>query len=92
MKRFNSTKPKFSHLFQFVVLLANFFHRSKKNLTYEMVGEHRFDLANHRWEISNYKSKQALTFSLNSSSKLPIILSCLQVGNLHLVFVLMVDC
>jgi len=73
MKIFNSTKPKFSHLFQFVALLVNFLHRSKKNLTYEMVGEHLFDLVDHTWEISNYKSKQALTFSWNSSSKLPII-------------------
>jgi hypothetical protein len=73
MKRFNSTKPKFSHLFQFVALLANFLHRNKRNLTFEMVGEHLFDLADHKWEISNYKSKQALTFALNSSSELPLI-------------------
>ncbi len=73
MKRFSSTKPNFNHLFQFVALLANFLHRKKRNLTYEMVGEHLFDLADHKWEIYNYKPKQALTFALNSSSKLPLI-------------------
>ncbi len=73
MKRFSSTKQKFSHLFQFVALLVNFLHKNKRNLTYEVVGEHLFDLADHKWEISNYKPKQALTFALNSSFKLPLI-------------------
>jgi hypothetical protein len=37
-----------------------------------MVGKHLFDLVDHIWEISKYKSKQALIFALNSSSKLPL--------------------
>jgi hypothetical protein len=40
LKRFDSTKSKFNHLFQYVVLFFNLMHRKKKDLTYEVIGEH----------------------------------------------------
>jgi hypothetical protein len=38
MKRFDSTKPKYAHLFQVVTLLSNFLHERHMDLTYEVVG------------------------------------------------------
>jgi hypothetical protein len=39
MKRFNSTKLIYSHLFQVATLLINFLHRRHMDLTYEVIGD-----------------------------------------------------
>jgi hypothetical protein len=39
-KRFDNTKSKSNDLFQYVVLLTNFLQRRKRDLTYEVIGEH----------------------------------------------------
>ncbi len=49
VKRFDSTKSKFNHLFQCVVLLTNFLHRKKRDLTYEVIGEHLPNPTNYGW-------------------------------------------
>jgi hypothetical protein len=53
VKRFDSTKSKFNHLFQYNVLLINFLHRRKRDLTYEVIGEHLPNLTNYGW-IGDY--------------------------------------
>jgi hypothetical protein len=49
MKRFNSTKPKFNHLFQFATLFIDFLHRDRRVITYEMIVKHLVNLAHHIW-------------------------------------------
>jgi hypothetical protein len=49
VKKFDSTKSKFNHLFQYVVLLANFLYRRKRDLTYEVIGEHLHNPTNYGW-------------------------------------------
>jgi hypothetical protein len=39
IKRFDSTKPKYAHLFQVVIVLINFLCRKRMDLTYEVVGD-----------------------------------------------------
>jgi hypothetical protein len=39
MKRFDSTKPKFSHLFQVDILIINYLHCHRMDLTYEVIGD-----------------------------------------------------
>jgi hypothetical protein len=39
MKRFDSTKPKYAHLFQIVTLQINFLHKRCMDLTNEVVGD-----------------------------------------------------
>ncbi len=39
MKRFDSTKPKYAHLFKDVALLTNFLHKRHMDLTYKVVGD-----------------------------------------------------
>jgi len=39
MKSFDSTKPKYSHLFQVAVFLIKFLHMRWMNLTYEVIGD-----------------------------------------------------
>jgi len=39
MNRFDSTKPKYAHLFQITTFLTNFLHRRHMDLTYEVVGD-----------------------------------------------------
>jgi hypothetical protein len=45
MKRFDSTKPKYAHLFQDVAHLNNFLHMRCMDLTYEVVGDLIINLA-----------------------------------------------
>ncbi len=49
MKRFDSTKPKYSHLFQAVTILINFLHKKCMDFTYEIIGDHDTNLATHGW-------------------------------------------
>jgi hypothetical protein len=49
MKRFDSTKPKYSHLFKSRTLLNNFLHRRRMNLTYEVNNDHFSNLEDHGW-------------------------------------------
>jgi len=39
MKMFDSTKPKYSHLFQVAAHLTNFLHMRRMDFTYEIVGD-----------------------------------------------------
>jgi hypothetical protein len=47
MKHFDSTKNKYYHLFRAIALLINFFFRHRLNFTFEVIGEHLNDLAEH---------------------------------------------
>lgn len=47
MKRLDSSKPKYSHFFQVVILFTNFMHRKHMDLTYEIIGDYNFDLTTH---------------------------------------------
>ncbi len=38
-KRFDSTKQKYSHLFQVVTFLINFLHKRRMDLTYKIIGD-----------------------------------------------------
>ncbi len=49
MKRFDNTKPRYSHLFKFGALLTNFLHKRKMDFTYEVIGDHLLNLENHKW-------------------------------------------
>ncbi len=49
MKMFDSTKPKYSHLFQAATLLINFLHRKHMDFTYEIIGDHDTNLITHGW-------------------------------------------
>jgi hypothetical protein len=40
MKRFDSTKPRYSHLFKYGTLLTNFLHKRKMDFTYEVISDH----------------------------------------------------
>jgi hypothetical protein len=46
---FDNKKSKFNHLFQYKVLLTNFLHRRKRDLTYEVIGEHFPNSTNYGW-------------------------------------------
>jgi hypothetical protein len=45
MKRFDSTKPKCTHLFQTTILLTNLLHLKVMDL----LGEHNFDIVGEGW-------------------------------------------
>jgi hypothetical protein len=49
MKRFDFTKPKFSHLFQVGILFANYFHRRWMDFTYKVIGDYNFDPSAQGW-------------------------------------------
>jgi hypothetical protein len=49
MKRFDFTKPKFSHFFQIGVLLTNYFHHRLMDLTYKVIKDYNFDPIAQRW-------------------------------------------
>jgi hypothetical protein len=49
MKIIDSTNSNFKYLFQYVALLANFLHRRKRDLTYEVIGEHLLNPTNYGW-------------------------------------------
>jgi len=73
MKRFDSTKPKYAHLFRTTTLLINFLHMRHVDITYEGVGDLIINLATHGWVgISSCRCKIALTPNLNSSSMITL--------------------
>ncbi len=39
MKRWDSTKSKYNHLFRVAFILTNFLHKCQMNLTYEIIGD-----------------------------------------------------
>jgi hypothetical protein len=47
MKRFNSTKPKYNHLFKAIVIFINFLHRCHLDFTIEVIGNHIVDPSNY---------------------------------------------
>ncbi len=49
MKRFDFTKPIFSHLFQVGILLTNYLHRHWMDFTYKVIGDYNFDPAAQGW-------------------------------------------
>jgi hypothetical protein len=49
MKRFDNTKPRYSHLFKLGALFTNFLHKRSMDLTYEVINGHHPNLENHRW-------------------------------------------
>jgi hypothetical protein len=49
MKRFDSTKPKYAHLFWIAALLINFLHMRHMDLTYKVVGDLIVNIAEHGW-------------------------------------------
>jgi len=49
MKRFDSTKPKYAHLFQATTLLIIFLQRIYMDFTYEVVGDLIANLATRGW-------------------------------------------
>jgi hypothetical protein len=49
MKRFDSTKPKYSYLFKLKTLLTNSLHRRKMDFTYKVIGHHLLNLEYHIW-------------------------------------------
>jgi hypothetical protein len=59
MKRFDFTKPKFSHLFQVGVLLTNYLHYQWMDFIYKVIGDYNFDPIAQGW-VGDY-----LCISLN---------------------------
>jgi hypothetical protein len=49
MKRFDSTKPKYAHVFWGVTLLTNFLYRRRMDLTYDVVSDQIANWATHGW-------------------------------------------
>jgi hypothetical protein len=49
MKRFDSTKSKYSHLFRIATLLIKFLHMKCMNLTYEVIGDQNANRTPHNW-------------------------------------------
>ncbi len=67
MNKFDSTKPKYAHLFQTITLLTNFLHRKHMDLTYKVVGDLITNPTTHgQAGFSSYKCKIVLTPNLNS--------------------------
>jgi hypothetical protein len=48
-KIFDSTKPKFSHLFQANVFLINYLHCDWMDFTYDVIEDQNFDPIVQRW-------------------------------------------
>jgi hypothetical protein len=48
MKHFDSTKKKYYHPFKVIASLTNFLFKHRLNFTFEVIGEHLNDLAEHR--------------------------------------------
>ncbi len=50
MKKFNNTKPKYSHLFESKILFANFLYKRRMDLTYEIIGDQLLNLEDQGWD------------------------------------------
>ncbi len=49
MKRFDSTKSKYTHLFHVVTLFTNFLFKKHIDFTYEVVGDQNLNPTAHGW-------------------------------------------
>jgi hypothetical protein len=49
MKRFDSTKLIYSHLFEATTLLTNFLHRRRMDFIYEVINDQNANLIAHGW-------------------------------------------
>jgi hypothetical protein len=49
MKRFDNTKPRYSHLIKFGTLFINILPRRRMDLTYKVFGDHLPNLEDHKW-------------------------------------------
>jgi hypothetical protein len=60
-------KPKYSHLFQVIVLITNFLNMKHMDFTYEIIGDHIVSPKLHMigLGIFNYRCKIVLTSYLN---------------------------
>jgi hypothetical protein len=47
MKRFNSTKSKYYHLFRVAAILIDFLHKHWMDFTYKVIGDQIEDLADY---------------------------------------------
>jgi hypothetical protein len=50
MKRFGSTRSKFTHLFRVVAIFINLIQRRHMDFTYQVVGDQNLNLAAHGWQ------------------------------------------
>ncbi len=50
MKIFDSTKPKYIHLFKVVAILTNFLHRCYMDFTFEVISEQMPNPTGHGWD------------------------------------------
>jgi hypothetical protein len=50
MKKFDSTKLKYNHLFKVVIIFANNLHRHSMDFRFEVIGEQMSDPTNHGWD------------------------------------------
>jgi hypothetical protein len=66
MKRFENTKPRYSHLFKSRVILINFLPERRMDFTYEVIGDQLPNLEDQG--NFNYMCRQVLTSTFNSSS------------------------
>jgi len=51
MKRFDSTKPKYTILFRVATILTNFLQRCRMDFTFEIIGEQLPNPNDHGWDI-----------------------------------------
>jgi hypothetical protein len=49
VKRFDSTKPRYSHLIKSGTLLINFLPKRRMDFTYKVFGDHLLNLEDHGW-------------------------------------------
>jgi hypothetical protein len=47
MKRFDSTKPKYNHLFIITTIFINFLHMNCLDFTFEIIGNHIANLVDY---------------------------------------------
>jgi hypothetical protein len=49
MKRFDNTKPRYSHLFKSGALFINFLYKRRMDFTYKVINDHLPNLEDHGW-------------------------------------------
>jgi hypothetical protein len=49
MKRFDSTKPKYNHLFRTIIIFINFLYMHHLDFTTKVIGNHIINLVNYGW-------------------------------------------
>jgi hypothetical protein len=50
MKRFDTTKSKYTILFKAIIILTNFLHKHQMDFTFEIIGEQLPNLIDHGWD------------------------------------------